>query len=74
MIGKETNKGRLVQFELLRILAMLGVVMNHVYNNGLHIYEDFRVDASSPLGFLIWSVLELMKLLVVLNMSISERL
>ena len=64
MTERATDKGRLVQFELLRILAMLGVVMNHVYNNGLHIYEDFRVDASSPLGFLVWSVLQLMKLLV----------
>ena len=64
MTEKGTDKGRLVQFELLRILAMLGVVLNHVYNNGLHIYEGFRVDASSLVGFLVWSVLQLMKLLV----------
>ena len=56
------DNGRQVQFELLRILAMCGVVMNHVFNYGLHIYDGFTVDASTPVGFLLWSVLELLKL------------
>lgn len=63
MAEAETGKGRLVQFELLRILAMFGVVMNHVFNDGLDIYGDFRVEASSFAGFLLWSALELMKLM-----------
>jgi len=62
MIKSNTEK-REVQFELLRILAMCGVLMNHVFNYGLHIYEDFRIDVSSPFGFILWSVLEVMKLI-----------
>lgn len=42
---------------------MCGVVMNHVFNYGLHIYDDFCVDASTCGGFMLWTVLELMKLL-----------
>lgn len=57
------NNERLVQFEILRILAMFGVVINHVFNYGLLIYDDFRVDASTISGFLVWSILELMKLM-----------
>lgn len=56
------NNSRMVQFELLRILAMCGVVMNHVFNYGLHIYGDFCIDTSSTMGFLVWTILELMKL------------
>ena len=41
---------------------MCGVVMNHVFNYGLHIYDDFCVDTSTKLGFMCWSILELMKL------------
>ena len=59
----EFGRSRRVEFELLRILAMAGVVMNHVFNYGLDIYGDFRVDASSPVGALVWSVLEIMKLM-----------
>ena len=59
----ESGRSRRVEFELLRILAMAGVVMNHVFNYGLDIYGDFRVDASSPVGALVWSVLEIMKLM-----------
>ena len=59
----EAVKGRLVQFELLRILAMCGVVLNHVFNDGLDIYGGFRVDASSPVGFLVWAILQIMKLM-----------
>ena len=57
------SSGREVQFELLRVLAMLGVVMNHVFNYGLDIYGDFRVDVSDARGCAVWSMLELMKLL-----------
>lgn len=59
----ESGRSRRVEFELLRILAMAGVVMNHVFNYGLDIYGDFRVDASSPVGALVWSVLEILKLM-----------
>ena len=38
---------RLVQYELLRVIAMFGVLMNHVFNYGLHIYDDFTLDVSS---------------------------
>lgn len=41
---------------------MMGVVMNHVFNYGLRIYDDFTVDVSTSSGFVLWSVLELMKL------------
>lgn len=59
----ETGRSRRVEFELLRILAMVGVVMNHVFNYGLEIYGNFRVDASSPVGVIVWSVLEILKLM-----------
>ncbi len=62
MSRKTAHHIRLAQFELLRILAMCGVVMNHVFNYGLRIYDDFSVAASTPMGFLEWSILELMKL------------
>lgn len=51
------------QFELLRIMAMCGVVTNHVFNYGLHIYDNFTLDVSTPGGFILWSILELMNLL-----------
>jgi len=54
---------RLVQFELLRVVAMLGILMNHVFNYGLHIYDDFTLEVSSSGDFLLWSVLQLMKLM-----------
>lgn len=57
------SNSRLVQFELLRILAMFGVVLNHVFNYGLDIYGDFGIDVSKNGGFMLWSVLELMKLI-----------
>ncbi|MDD7047182.1 MAG: hypothetical protein PUI39_09015 [Prevotella sp.] len=37
---------RLVQYELLRVIAMFGVLMNHVFNSGLHIYDDFTLDVT----------------------------
>ena len=54
---------RLVQFELLRILAMLFIVLNHVIGYGLGIFESFTVDTSTMMGFLLWSVLQIMKLI-----------
>ena len=47
------EKKRLVQFELLRVIAMFGVLMNHVFNYGLHIYDDFTLDVSSFGGFIL---------------------
>ena len=44
-------------------MAMVGVLMNHVFNYGLHIYDDFTMDVSTCGGFILWSVLELMKLI-----------
>lgn len=58
------EKKRLVQYELLRVIAMFGVLMNHVFNYGLHIYDNFTLDVSSFCGFTLWSILELMKLVV----------
>ena len=58
MLETETGRSRRVEFELLRILAMAGVVMNHVINYGLDIYGDFRVATSSPAGAIAWSRLE----------------
>ena len=55
---------RQVNFELLRIIAMFGVVMNHVFTYGLDIYDTFSMDTSSVGGFTLWSILELMKLMV----------
>lgn len=63
MLEIETGRSRRVEFELLRILAMAGVVMNHVINYGLDIYGDFRVDTSSPAGAIAWSLLEILKLM-----------
>lgn len=63
MLETETGRSRRVEFELLRILAMAGVVMNHVINYGLDIYGDFRVDTSSPAGAIAWSLLEILKLM-----------
>ena len=60
---KNNSAKRFVQFELLRILAMCGVVLNHVFNYGLHIYDGFSIDASTPWGFILWSILELLKLI-----------
>ena len=59
----KVRKNRLVQYELLRVVAMFGVLMNHVFNYGLHIYDDFTVNTSGLGGFILWSVLELMKLM-----------
>lgn len=57
------SNGRQVQFELLRILAMCGVVMNHVFNYGLRIYDGYSVDTSTVAGYIVWGVLELLKLI-----------
>lgn len=54
---------RFVQFELLRIVAMIFVVLNHVIGYGLGIFEFFSVDTSIYSGFFIWSLLQLLKLI-----------
>ena len=60
-------------FELLRLLAMLGVVIGHVYNYGLHIYEgdgvDYLIAADSVGGMSLWSVLQLGKLLSLVSVD-----
>ena len=63
------GKKRLVQFELLRVAAMLGILMNHVFNYGLHIYDDFTLDVSSSGNFLLWSVLQILKLIALLSVN-----
>lgn len=55
---------RQANFELLRIIAMFGVVMNHVFTYGLDTYDSFSMDTSSVGGFTLWSILELMTLMV----------
>ena len=66
-----TSKGhRLVQFELLRILAMLYVVLNHVIGYGLGIFESFTVNTSTTSGFILWSVLQIMKLIPLVGVNL----
>ena len=64
---------RQANFELLRILAMLGVLVSHIFNYGLHIYEndgpDFTVDTSSAGGFTLWSLLQLIKLVALVSVN-----
>lgn len=55
-IMHDSSNKRLSQFEILRILAMFGVLMNHVFNYGLHIYDDFTIDTSTWTGFIAWSI------------------
>ena len=56
-------------FELLRILAMLGIVINHFFGYALHIYENnmepFSIDVSMASNMILWSILECIKLLAV---------
>lgn len=63
MSSAGTQGGRQVQFELLRIVAMLGVVMNHVFNYGLRIYGDYHAEVSDASGGAVWTVLQMFKLL-----------
>lgn len=66
-----TSKGhRLVQLELLRILAMLYVVLNHVIGYGLGIFESFTVNTSTTSGFILWSVLQIMKLIPLVGVNL----
>ena len=58
-----TYTHRLPQFELLRIVAMFFVVLNHVIGYGLGIFESFSVDTSTSLGFFIWCLLQILKLI-----------
>ncbi len=69
MSGKDATSHRQANFELLRILAMLGVVVSHVFNYGLQIYEGFSVDVSAPMGVAVWSLLELLKLAVLVSVD-----
>lgn len=64
---------RLANFELLRILAMLGVLLSHVFNYGLHIYPadapDFTVDTSTFWGLVLWTLLQLIKLVSLVSVN-----
>lgn len=59
--------------ELLRILAMMGVVMNHIFNYGLHIYGEtgnpFCIDTYDLGGYAIWTMLESMKLIALVSVN-----
>ena len=61
---------RLVQFEFLRILAMLFVILNHVIGYGLGIFDSFTVDTSTTVGFLLWSILQIMKLIPLVGVNL----
>lgn len=54
---------RLSNFELLRIIAMFGIVINHFFNKAIGIYGNFGIDVSDIGGFSLWFVLEIMKLM-----------
>ena len=64
---------RQANFELLRILAMLGVLVSHVFNYGLHIYPsdapDFAVETSTTWGFVLWTLLQLIKLVALVSVN-----
>lgn len=57
----QTSK-REANFELLRIMAMMGVVCNHFFNDGLDIYSGFKVDVTTTAGMLLYTLLQLLKL------------
>lgn len=68
------KRNRLANFELLRIIAMFGVLIGHYFNYGLHIYEDeyndtFTVNVASIFGMLNWSTLELLKLITLVSVN-----
>lgn len=64
---------RAANFELLRILAMFGVVVNHFYNNALCIYDSSDNGLHIPCGptadVAVWTVLELMKLTALVSVN-----
>lgn len=55
---------RLSNFELLRILAMFGILINHFFNKVIGIYDGFGIDVSNIGNIALWSTLEMMKLAV----------
>lgn len=68
------KKQRLANFELLRIIAMFGVLVGHYFNYGMHIYDEggyepFMVNVTSISGKLEWSVLELIKLITLVSVN-----
>lgn len=52
---------RQANFELLRILAMIGVVCNHFFN-ALDIYSGFKIDVTTTTGLLVYTLLQVIKL------------
>ena len=61
---------RLPQFELLRIVAMFFVVLNHVIGDGLDIYGSFSVNTSTSSGFLAWTLLQILKLIPLVGVNL----
>lgn len=57
-------RDRQANFDLLRILAMLGVVIAHFYGSELNIYDDFAIDEANC-GGLLWAAMEGLLLLAV---------
>lgn len=71
--GHITASARLPQFELLRVLCMFGIVVNHFFTYGLDIY-GLRADAFSiPIdGFAsatLWGILEAIKLISLVSVN-----
>lgn len=64
---------REVGFELLRVLAMLGVVVNHFFNHALNIYNldgsEFQVTAFSIGDDIAWVLLEAVKLVALVSVD-----
>lgn len=64
---------RLPQFELLRVLCMFGIVVNHFFTYGLDIYghqgEAFSIPIDSAPQAILWTVLESQKLLALCSVN-----
>ena len=64
---------RLPQFELLRVLCMFGIVVNHFFTYGLDIYglngSAFTVPVDGFLDAALWGVLEGTKLLSLVSVN-----
>ena len=68
------DKGcRQTNLDVLRLLSMLGVVINHFYNSALLIYspgaEGFCMDLGGACGATAWFLLEAIKLLALVSVN-----
>lgn len=57
------KKERLANIELLRILAMIGVVVNHFFNYGMGIYDGYGICPDSGTDYLLYYTLQAAKAL-----------